>query len=286
MKKNNVSLFSFGLLRKTSLIYFPIISFLETIHGLLNSFQINIYELLVLVVIFPVIYLFIRYRSNKLKKVNLKIDKSEIEIKEGNILANDIFKNKNIIKVFAFNEYFDTLVDDEIISKSSLNGQFINEKVESISTLNNKMYRSKKLKRSLLDKNENRKSGKQNRYKLGTIYKYSDDVFLTAMTHFDKKNRAYLSIQDYVRFLINFWDEIDSMYAGRTVVVTLFGSGITRLENKMFNNTQILQIILWTFWLRRIKFTKPAKFVILLDKQTSKEINYYKVREWFNGLQK
>ena len=286
MKKNNVSLFNLGLLKKTSLIYFPIISFLETIHGLLNSFQINIYELLVIAVIFPVIYLSIRYHSNKLKKVNLKIDKSEIEIKEGNILSNDVFNNKNIIKVFAFNEYFDTLVDDEIISKWDLNGQFINEKVENISTLNNKMYRSKKLKLSLLDKNENRKYGKQNRYKLGTIYKYSDDVFLTAMTHFDKKNRAYLSIQDYVRFLINFWDEVDSMYAGRTVVVTLFGSGITRLENKMFNNTQILQIILWTFWLRRIKFTKPAKFVILLDKQTSKEINYYKVREWFNGLQK
>lgn len=286
MKKNNVSFFNLGLLKKTSLIYFPVLSFIETIHGLLNSFTLKLWELVIIAIILPSIHFCIYRHSNKMNKIILKIDKSEIEIKEGNILSDNVFNNKNIIKVFAFNEYFDTLTNDEIISKSSLNGQFIDEKVKNITSLNHRLSRSKKLKDSFVEQNKNRKSGKKNIYKLGTIYRYSDDVFLTAMTHFDDKNRAYLSIQDYVRFLINFWDEIDSMYAGRTVVITLFGSGITRLENKMFNNTQILQIILWTFWLRRIKFTKPAKFVILLDKQTSKEINYYRVKEWFYGLQK
>lgn len=286
MKKNKVSFFNLGLLKKTSWLYFGATSALETIHGFLNSFYINIYELSFIILMFPVIHLFLLIYYNCQKKVTLKIDKSEIEIKEGNILANNVFQNKKIIKVFAFNEYFDTWVNDEIISRSSLNGQFIDQKVDDVSNLNKRISQSNKLNDSLLCKNTKRKGGKQNKYKLGTIFKYSEDVFLTAMTHFDDKNRAYLSIQDYVMFLIKFWDEIDSMYAGRTVVITLFGSGITRLENKMFNNTQILQIILWTFWIRRIKFTKPAKFVILLDKQTSEEINYYTVREWFNGLQK
>lgn len=286
MKKNKVSFFNLNLIKKTSLLYFGTISVLETIHALLNSFHINIYELFVIILIFPIILFSLRYHYNRQKKITLKIGKSDIEIKEGNILANDVFENKKIIKVFAFNEYFDTLVDNQVISKSSLNGKFLDQKVPNISILNKRMYRSKRLKESLLCKNKKRKDGKQNKYKLGTVFKYSEDVFLTAMTHFDDKNRAYLSIQDYVMFLIKFWDEIDSMYAGRTVVITLFGSGITRLENKMFNNNQILQIILWTFWIRRIKFTKPAKFVILLDKQTSEEINYYTVREWFYGLQK
>lgn len=286
MKKNKVSFFNLNLIKKTSLLYFGTISVLETIHALLNSFHINIYELFVIILIFPIILFSLRYHYNRQKKITLKIGKSDIEIKEGNILANDVFENKKIIKVFAFNEYFDTLVDNQVISKSSLNGKFLDQKVPNISILNRQMYRSKRLKESLLCKNKKRKDGKQNKYKLGTVFKYSEDVFLTAMTHFDDKNRAYLSIQDYVMFLIKFWDEIDSMYAGRTVVITLFGSGITRLENKMFNNNQILQIILWTFWIRRIKFTKPAKFVILLDKQTSEEINYYTVREWFYGLQK
>lgn len=286
MKKNKVSFFNLNLIKKTSLLYFGTISVLETIHALLNSFHINIYELFVIILIFPIILFSLRYHYNRQKKITLKIGKSEIEIKEGNILANDVFENKKIIKVFAFNEYFDTLVDNQVISKSSLNGKFLDQKVPNISILNKRMYRSKRLEESLLCKNKKRKDGKQNKYKLGTVFKYSEDVFLTAMTHFDDKNRAYLSIQDYVMFLIKFWDEIDSMYAGRTVVITLFGSGITRLENKMFNNNQILQIILWTFWIRRIKFTKPAKFVILLDKQTSEEINYYTLREWFYGLQK
>lgn len=109
---------------------------------------------------------------------------------------------------------------------------------------------------------------------------------MTALTHFDDKNRAYLSIQDYVKFLINFWDEIDEMYAGRTVVITLFGSGITRLDHDRYSATEILDTILWTFKLRRIKFKRPTKLIILLDKNTNREIDYFLLRSKFYGLQK
>lgn len=221
-----------------------------------------------------------------MKQVKLFIDDSEIDVKEGDIFSNEVYDNENVIKVFAFNEYFDTLVDNNIISRTSLNGQFIINKVNAISNLDKRIAEDKQLSNHIIEKNTKRKYGKKTKYELGSIFKYSETVFLTALTHFNDSNEAYLSIQDYVRFLINFWDQIDSLYANRTVVITLFGSGITRLEHKMFSNTQILQIILWTFYIRRIKFKQPAKFVILLDKSTNRNINYYKIKKGFHELQK
>ncbi|WP_395320691.1 macro domain-containing protein [Levilactobacillus parabrevis] len=194
---------------------------------------------------------------------------------------------EEFIKVFAFNEYFDTKVDDEIISHGSLNGKFIDKKVDDISKLDISIDEDGRLEhRHKLNINRDRPRGKKIRYELGSIHKFSEDVFLTALTHFDDKNRAYLSIQDYVKFLINFWDEIDEMYAGRTVVITLFGSGITRLDHDRYSATEILDTILWTFKLRRIKFKRPTKLIILLDKNTNRKIDYFLLRSKFYGLQK
>lgn len=248
--------------------------------------RINILIAFVLFVILYYIGMWIW--ANVRRSVGLKVDDSTIIVEQGDIFAKKWYDNKDNIKVFAFNEYFDTLVDDEIISASSLNGQFINKKVEDIPLLDNNIKNDGRLNsRHKLDNvNTNRASGKKVKYELGSIYKFSDDIFLTALTHFDDKNRAYLSIQDYVKFLVNFWDEIDELYAGRTVVITLFGSGITRLDHNGYTPTQILDTILWTFKLRRIKFKKPTKLVILLDKNTNRQINYFLLRSRFYGLQK
>lgn len=232
------------------------------------------------------IYIYIIHRENNLSQVTLTIDDSDITIKEGNIFSKEIYDNPEIIKVFAFNEYFDTIVDNKIISEKSLNGQFIKSKVKDVRSLDKRIDADTDLEKYAIESNDKRSRGRKTKYQLGSIFKYSETVFFTALTHFNEQNQAYLTVQDYIRFLINFWDQIDALYADRTVVITLFGSGITRLEHKMFNNTQILQIILWTFYLRRIKFTRPAKFVILLNEQTNKNINYYKVKESFYDLQK
>lgn len=241
-----------------------------------------------IVVLVSLVYIIKFILANIMSKLTLTTGNSTIEIREGNIFDSQYFYNSDFIKVFSFNEYFDTQVDDEIISKQSLNGQVLKRlgEINSHVRLDKRMVDNKHLQRMQLSRNTERQSGKQLRYRLGTIFKYSDDIFFTALTHFDENNRAELTIQDYVRFLVNFWDDIDEFYAGRTVIVTLFGSGITRLEKDMYTNQQILQIILWTFNLRRIKFKKPAKFLILLDQSTNREMNYFQVRRDFNGLQK
>lgn len=252
------------------------------------SEKVRIYILVGFGIFIFLIYVVLLIRANVMRKIGLKIDDSTIDIEEGDIFDKKWYDNSDYIKVFAFNEYFDTLVDDEIISTSSLNGQFIKKKVDNIPKLDTDIEDDGRLnsRYRLNDINKDRRSGKKIKYQLGSVHKYTEDVFLTALTHFDEKNRAVLSIQDYIKFLVNFWDEIDELYAGRTVVITLFGSGITRLDNDRYTATQILDTILWTFKLRRIKFKKPTKLVILLDKNTNRQINYFLLRSRFYGLQK
>lgn len=233
-----------------------------------------------------VIYIVSIILANLMSFTTFKMGDSEISIQKGDIFAPEIYDNHEYIKVFAFNEYFDTKVDDVIISRRSLNGQFILKNNIDVDKLNHRINNDDRLnEQHKIDVDDDRRAGNKIKYRLGSVFTYRDDIFLTALTHFNKYNQAYLTMQDYVRFLINFWDEIDSLYAGRTVVITLFGSGITRLDDRSYNNTQILDTILWTFRLRRIKFKKPTRLIILLDKETNKKINYYKIKDRFYGLQ-
>lgn len=59
---------------------------------------------------------------------------------------------------------------------------------------------------------------------MGTVVEYNQDYLLTALTKFDDDNRANLELKDYLIFLMNFWNNLDKIYANRSVAITLFGS--------------------------------------------------------------
>lgn len=276
------------VVRQSWTIFASILGLTATILAFLDiDIKLRVTVLVILIVIFPASYLGILIWTYFKRSITLNVGDSEISVEQGNIFAPKYWDDVGSIKVFAFNEYFDTIVDDKIISHRSLNGQVIERLIPKTMTLENldeKIASDHGLSANKVSLNSNRENGKQQRYKLGAIFEFSESVFFTALTHFDEGNRAFLSIQDYIGFLMKFWDEIDSKYAGRTVVITLFGSGITRLEQNAFSNQQLLEILLWTCKLRKIRFKKPAKFVILLDSKTNETINYYKVRSNFYGI--
>lgn len=66
-------------------------------------------------------YLIIWIWSKNLNSITIDVEGSDVAIKVG-----DIFQ-QNGLKAIAFNEYFDTKVDNKIISENSLNGIFINK---------------------------------------------------------------------------------------------------------------------------------------------------------------
>lgn len=234
------------------------------------KFPIAIMFLVLLITIYVGIWIYSNVRSN----IHLKINNSLIEVKFG-----DIFTEHAVLKVIAFNEYFDTLVDNKIIAESTLNGKYINKFFKNnIDELNDIISADAHLKDSIIAENNLRSAGKKIRYKLGTICNV-DDYLITALTRFDADNKAYLEINEYINCLLNFWNEVDRIYAGRTIALPVLGSGITRFKGyDNITDQELLELIIWTFKVSRIKFTYPSKVKIVVYGDKSNKINLLELK--------
>lgn len=219
------------------------------------------------------IYIYLWAEANLLNKVRLKINNSIVEIKIG-----DIFQ-ENDLKVIAFNEYFDTLVDNKIISDKTLNGVFINRYIDNVQEFDKLIKSDPHLSDNMLEVNVTRTRGKKEKFKLGTIFQYND-FLLTAFSKFDNDDRAFLGMNDYINFLLNFWNEIDIIYAGCSVSIPLLGSGITRFkEYNMISEQELLELLIWSFKVSRIKFTYPSQVSIIIHESKKEKINLFKLKE-------
>lgn len=225
------------------------------------------------------LYFGIWLKSNNLTEVNLDVEGSIVTVKAGDLFLQDGFK------VIAFNEYFDSQVDDNIISHKSLNGLYIDNHLSGpISDLDQSISNYKFDEDEILEVNQERKVGKKQKYSLGTIF-VNEDYLLTAFSKFDDKNRAFLTMPDYLGFLINFWDKVNRIYAQKSVSVPIFGSGITRIkEHKNISDEDLLKIMLWTFRISEMRFKFPAKLTIVIHKDKIDKINLLDIKSARNGL--
>ncbi|HBR2645838.1 TPA: hypothetical protein L9Q25_001760, partial [Klebsiella pneumoniae] len=221
-------------------------------------------------IILFVIYIIIWIVSNKIKSIDLTVDGSTVTIKSGDIFSEQGFK------VIAFNEYFDTQIDDKIIAYHSLNGLFITEHLScTVEELDNHIQRYPFARDDVLDFKYERLSGKKQKYELGTICVW-EDYLLTAFSKFNDFNEARLTMPEYLEFLINFWDRVNRVYAQKSVSVPIFGSGITRIkEHKNITDEDLLKIMLWTFRISEMRFTHPAKLTIIIHKNKIDKINLF-----------
>ncbi|MEG1154352.1 MAG: DUF6430 domain-containing protein [Acinetobacter sp.] len=229
--------------------------------------------------ILSLLYFGIWLKSNNLTEVNLDVEGTIVTVKAGDLFQQDGFK------VIAFNEYFDTQVDDNIISHKSLNGLYIdNHLSDSISDLDQRISNFTFDEDEILEVNHERKTGKKQKYLLGTIF-VNEDYLLTAFSKFDDKNRAFLTMPDYLGFLINFWDKVNRIYAQKSVSVPIFGSGITRIkEHKNISDEDLLKIMLWTFRISEMRFKFPAKLTIVIHNDKIDKINLLDIKSARNGL--
>lgn len=228
--------------------------------------------------IFVLIYLGLWWSANRLKKINLYIEGSKVVVKVG-----DIFKQQGL-KAIAFNEYFDTQVDDKIISKNSLNGIFIvqhSNKTQSEIDLIIDKYQFED--GDLLEDSVER-IGKRRKYKLGTVC-ILENHLIVAFSKFDKQNRAVLTMPEYLEFLINFWDNVNRVYSQKDVSVPIFGTGITRIkEHKSISDENLLKIMLWTFRISEMRFKHPAKLTIVIHEEKIDSINLFDIKTVENGI--
>ena len=232
-------------------------------------------------------YFFILFKEHRMDRLVLKINDSEVEIINGDILRNC---EDDSLRVIAFNEYFDTLVYEKIISSGSINGKFLNTLTDNeLNELDDFIKNNNELSDRFILQNVNRKRGKKKKYKIGSILCYKKNYLLTAFSKFDEKDRANLTLAEYIEFLMEFWNEIDRVYAGRTVELPLLGGGITRFKDtgNSLSHQELIENILWTFKISRLKFSYPAKIRILLYKDEKvneiKKIDLIKLKEMFKN---
>lgn len=251
-------------------IYTYLTIFFDSLENIKGNISIAFFVTLGLLLL----YLALWIKSNLSKKSTLNINGSTLEVKVGNIFEQEGFK------VIAFNEYFDTIVDDDIISRTSLNGIFIeNELNESIEELDKYIYNDLSSRRVKIGKNVTRQKGKNIKYPIGTICKYND-FLLAAFSKFDKDNKACLTMKEYINFLMKFWEEIDRVYAGKSISIPLLGSGITRFtENISISDQELLEILIWSFKISRVKIKYPSSVSIIIYHENMDKINFYKLRE-------
>ena len=256
-----------------------VLSVISVIATILLLFEDGQYTFKLIVGISSVIVFFASYFimllcANFRAKVTLRINASTIEIKTG-----DIFTESGL-KVIGFNEYFDTIVDDVLISKNTLNGVFIDKYISDTNKLDEHIKNNRQLSQNILDENNNRILGKKTRYKLGSLCLY-DDFVLTAFSRFGADNRAYLFIRDYIRFLFKFWDELDIAYSGRTFVIPVMGAGMTRFKgNEHITDQELLEIILWSFKVSNFTIKAQAKMIIIIKKENFPNVNLYKLKHF------
>ena len=227
---------------------------------------------LILVLIFW--YIFLWWKASNLKDIDLDIESTTISIVTG-----DLFKQDGL-KVIPFNEYFDTQVDDVLISKVSLNGIFIeNILQDSVESLDEYISGYNFHNENILEENTTRAEGKKQK----CVYK--KEYLLTAFSKFNDKNKACLTMPEYLEFLIKFWDEINAVYAQRSVSVPIFGSGITRIkEHKNITDEELLKIMLWTFRISETRFKYPAKLNIVIHEDKIDKINLFEIKSMQDGI--
>lgn len=197
--------------------------------------------------------------------IELEINGNRIEIVEGDLFAQD---GK---KVIPFNEYFDSDVDDIVISHSSLNGKFIDRHVDDLAELRREVESERSSPLPVRDCEGRRQ------YDLGTIKRFGEDYLLLAFSHFDGQNQARLTMAEYERCLMNMWQELCRTYAGRPISLPLLGSGITRFDDvRQKSESELLKCMLCTLRSTGCYFSQPIS--IVLTSEAMSKVDLYEMK--------
>lgn len=218
--------------------------------------------------------------AKRQKRITLKFGESNVDVYFGDIFQSE----KDDLKVISFNEYFDTKMDEktQLISPGTINGKFIEKSKKNIFELDKIFENDDHLnEKMLINVNRDRKVGKKKRYHLGALVKLPDNYLAVAGSKFDKDNKANISMREYIGFLLTFWSEVDRIYNNQSVVIPVFGSGVLRFTDGYAGATsqELLEIIIWTFKISRIKIAYPSRIKIVVFENQSDMYNLYKLKE-------
>lgn len=277
-----------GVLWRNYLSVLGIVSSIVTLISFLGTAQNMgisvIYIVIVFIVILALIFIYMWWSANQQKYVRLRINNTEIRIREGNIfelLEKDPKDRRGEISIIGVNDYYDTIVDDRIIAKKTLHGQYIERIANAgkLERLEQAIEADEMINRegNYVEATE-RTRGRKRRYSIGSLVEFEAYV-LAAFIKFDENNKAFLTAEEYIEFWMRFWNNIDEVYAGRTINIPLMGAGITRFKSGKPSKQELLEIMLWSLRISGFHNTYADKQVnIIIYKTDINDIDFYHIQ--------
>ncbi|WP_234122562.1 macro domain-containing protein [Clostridium hydrogenum] len=195
-----------------------------------------------------------------------------------NIFFGDLFQAKTNI-VIPVNEYFDTLVDNKIITESSVHGSFINSVFGSnVKELNNII--EKKLQGIQGVENSSRQVENKIKYPLGTtiVIEYNGKrYFLVVLSKFDYYNKAYVCNKDYQNVVYSLLQAIHRYSQGQQVNIPLIGAGQSGVK---LSKQELLEYLVFSIKMHD-DLTVSGGINIILHDSLKEEIDLNKI-EYLN----
>lgn len=180
----------------------------------------------------------------------------------------DILKKDGCKRIINFDECFTTSVGDapSDVKRSSICGQYL----LSNPTLN--MQNSIEKAQLKPAKGKSRYQSKE-RYESGRLVPNGDDL-LMAFAKLDKDGRGwFFSREEFLACLSILWDEIDKYYGQKDVCIPILGSGITRFEDKLLAQQELLDIIVASYKLSSHKLKPPSQLHVVCKKGDDFSLN-------------
>ena len=102
---------------------------------------------------------------------------------------------------------------------------------------------------------------------------------MNPFTKFNENNKAYLSAEEYTGFWMRFWENIDEIYAGRTINIPLIGAGIARFRNGKPSKQELLEVMLWSLKISGFHNTYGDKQInIVIYKSDIEDLDFYHIQ--------
>ena len=210
--------------------------------------------------------------------ITININNTKVILKCGDIFKEDGFR------VIPCDSTFSTKINDVVISKRSVHGQFVLGHSEPNKVREVVKQRAEYLsKKGFLDKGID---GLDN-FPLGSIVLYKSDIdhetyLMLAMLELNNAYEAHTNLAQFESMLFRMWKEIDRVYASHNVVLPLLGTGISRFDDGAKDKVNLLRCMLCT--LKSSGATLNTNVVILIAKDKNDDIPLYEFKDIFHSI--
>lgn len=212
-----------------------------------------------------------------IKRRTIKISKGSIwDVKKG-------------IVVVPVNNFFDTQVDDYVVGKGTLHGQFVN--------LYSRLYNTKNLDKEIIksiegdriqstgvyEDRKHVKNGHKEAYPLGEIIRLKEgdlQYYLVVATQFDEDNHVIYEPEKYTMMLLRMINKISKWNSGVPVYLPIIGSGQTGLP---LTKQEILSEML-TCFNQAEKYVALGGTTIMVYDDDMKDVSLSKIKYQFKNI--